>query len=63
MSNVQGIKPIKTVAVMGAGVMGAGIAAQAANGGARVILLDIPAPDTAPGDTAEARNAIAGGGA
>lgn len=61
MSSGQAIKPIKTVAVIGAGVMGAGIAAQAANGGARVILLDIPAPDTAPGDTAEARNAIAAG--
>ncbi len=61
MSNAQGIKPIQTVAVIGAGVMGAGIAAQAANGGARVILLDIPAADTAPGAAAEARNAIAAG--
>ncbi|WP_417532545.1 3-hydroxyacyl-CoA dehydrogenase NAD-binding domain-containing protein [Marinobacterium stanieri] len=61
MSSAQGIKPIQTVAVIGAGVMGAGIAAQAANGGARVILLDIPAADTAPGAAAEARNAIAAG--
>ena len=37
------MEPIRTVAVIGAGVMGAGIAAQAANGGARVLLLDIPA--------------------
>jgi 3-hydroxyacyl-CoA dehydrogenase len=57
-------KPINTVAVIGAGVMGAGIAAQAANGGARVILLDIPARDTdrtAPnaGRSAIAANALA----
>ncbi len=61
MSSAQGIQPIQTVAVIGAGVMGAGIAAQAANGGARVILLDIPAVDTAPGAPSEARNAIAAG--
>lgn len=34
---------IKSVCVIGAGVMGAGIAAQAANGGADVLLLDIVA--------------------
>lgn len=35
------LEPINRVAVIGAGVMGAGIAAQAANGGAQVLLLDI----------------------
>jgi len=38
---------IKTVAVLGAGVMGAGIAAHAANAGARVLLLDIVPPGAA----------------
>ncbi|NVK18341.1 MAG: enoyl-CoA hydratase/isomerase family protein [Methylocystaceae bacterium] len=46
---------IKKVGVIGAGVMGAGIAAQAANGGAEVVLLDIVP------DGAEDRNAIAAG--
>ncbi len=54
-------KPIQTVAVIGAGVMGAGIAAQAANGGARVILLDIPPAGVAADAPAEERNAIATG--
>lgn len=35
------LKTLQKVAVIGAGVMGAGIAAQAANGGAEVLLLDI----------------------
>jgi len=35
-------KPVSRVAVIGAGVMGSGIAAQAANAGAQVLLLDIP---------------------
>jgi len=56
-----GSKPIQTVAVIGAGVMGAGIAAQAANGGARVILLDIPPRDVAPDAPQAERNAIAAG--
>ena len=40
---------IRTVAVIGAGVMGASIAAHAANAGAHVLLLDIvsPVPQTA----------------
>ena len=42
------VSPIKKVAVIGAGVMGAGIAAQAANGGADVLLLDIVPADSAP---------------
>ncbi len=46
---------IKKVGVIGAGVMGAGIAAQAANGGADVVLLDIVPQGT------EDRNAIAAG--
>ena len=56
-----GGKPIQTVAVIGAGVMGAGIAAQAANGGARVILLDIPPRGVASDAPQEERNAIAAG--
>jgi 3-hydroxyacyl-CoA dehydrogenase len=44
---------IKTVAVIGAGVMGASIAAHAANAGAQVLLLDIVKPG------ANNRNAIA----
>src|SRR5664279_3842399 len=43
------------VAVIGAGVMGAGIAAQIANSGTRVLLLDI----VRPGETD--RNAVAAG--
>ncbi|NQV84998.1 MAG: 3-hydroxyacyl-CoA dehydrogenase [Rhodospirillales bacterium] len=39
---------INTVCVIGAGVMGAGIAAQAANAGAEVVLLDV-VPDAAKG--------------
>ena len=35
---------IRKVAVIGAGVMGAGIAAQVANAGLPVLLLDIPPP-------------------
>lgn len=46
---------IKKVGVIGAGVMGAGIAAQAANGGADVVLLDIVP------DGADDRNVIAAG--
>ncbi|PIZ30874.1 MAG: 3-hydroxyacyl-CoA dehydrogenase [Alphaproteobacteria bacterium CG_4_10_14_0_8_um_filter_53_9] len=38
--NGAGLPPIETVAVIGAGVMGAGIAAHAANAGARVLLFD-----------------------
>ncbi|RTE65323.1 3-hydroxyacyl-CoA dehydrogenase/enoyl-CoA hydratase family protein [Amphritea opalescens] len=39
--NIEPLAEIKKVAVIGAGVMGAGIAAQAANGGAEVLLLDM----------------------
>ncbi len=44
---------IETVAVIGAGVMGSGIAAQIANAGKQVLLLDIVP------DGAENRNIIA----
>ena len=43
-------KPIDQVAVLGAGVMGAAIAAHLANAGLKVLLLDIPAKDAPAGD-------------
>src|SRR5687768_16668401 len=43
-------KPIDTVAVLGAGVMGASIAAHLANAGLKVLLLDIPPKDSKPQD-------------
>jgi 3-hydroxyacyl-CoA dehydrogenase len=49
------MEPIKKVAVIGAGVMGAGIAAQVANAGVPVLLLDIVKPGEAD------RNAVAAG--
>ncbi len=49
---------INRVAVIGAGVMGAGIAAQVANAGVPVILLDVPSPDL-PDRSAIAKKAIA----
>jgi 3-hydroxyacyl-CoA dehydrogenase len=54
-------EPIREVTVLGAGVMGAAIAAHLANAGLRVRLLDIPAKDAPPGDRA-ARNKIAAAG-
>ena len=45
-------KPIDQVAVLGAGVMGASIAAHLANAGIKVLLLDIP-PRTRPAGPAE----------
>ncbi len=45
MSSDQNYLPFRTVAVLGAGVMGAQIAAHFANAGLRVHLLDIPAPE------------------
>jgi 3-hydroxyacyl-CoA dehydrogenase len=50
---------MKKIAVLGAGVMGAGIAAQAANAGVEVLLLDI-VPQKTGGDAAD-RNALAKG--
>jgi 3-hydroxyacyl-CoA dehydrogenase len=40
--------PIRRVAVLGAGVMGAGIAAHCANAGIPVLLLDIVPPKASP---------------
>src|SRR5258706_10104695 len=51
-------EPINEVTVLGAGVMGAAIAAHLANAGLRVRLLDIP-PKDAPAGARKARNAIA----
>ncbi len=50
--------PIKKVAVIGAGVMGAGIAAHVANAGVPVVLLDI-VPDGAKDRSAIAKSALA----
>jgi 3-hydroxyacyl-CoA dehydrogenase len=49
-------QPIRRVAVLGAGVMGAGIAAHVANAGLPVLLLDIVPPDAKAG---AARNRLA----
>ena len=48
-------KPIDEVAVLGAGVMGAAIAAHLANAGIKVLLLDIAGKD-APATGRKARN-------
>jgi 3-hydroxyacyl-CoA dehydrogenase len=57
-------EPVNEVTVLGAGVMGAAIAAHLANAGLRVRLLDIPPKDApAPGaDAKRARNKIADAG-
>src|ERR1041385_3221707 len=57
------VKPeiIHEATVLGAGVMGAAIAAHLANAGVRVRLLDIPPKDAPPGDR-KARNKIADAG-
>src|SRR5690606_14665945 len=49
---------IKKAAVIGSGTMGGGIAALLAGVGVEVMLLDIPAKDTQPGQPAAKRNAI-----
>jgi len=49
---------IKKAAVIGSGTMGGGIAALLAGVGVDVMLLDIPAKGTQPGDSASKRNAI-----
>jgi 3-hydroxyacyl-CoA dehydrogenase len=54
-------KPIDQVAVLGAGVMGAAIAAHLANAGIKVLLLDIPPKDAPPTDR-RARNRLAAEG-
>jgi 3-hydroxyacyl-CoA dehydrogenase len=50
--------PIRRVAVLGAGVMGSGIAAHCANAGIPVLLLDIVPPDGKGGRNAFAQGAI-----
>jgi len=49
---------IRKAAVIGSGTMGGGIAALLAGIGVQVVLLDIPAKDTSPGDPPAKRNAI-----
>ena len=51
-------EPVRKVCVIGAGTMGAGIAAQVANAGVPVLLLDIVPKDLPKGGD---RNAIANG--
>ena len=51
-------KPIRRVAVLGAGVMGSGIAAHVANAGIPVLLLDIVPPDGKGAKNAFAAGAI-----
>lgn len=53
------MRRIKSVAVLGAGVMGAGIACHLANAGFRVVLLDLPTRDLPPEQAKDpaARNA------
>jgi 3-hydroxyacyl-CoA dehydrogenase len=48
-------KPIRRAAVIGAGVMGSGIAAHFANAGIEVLLLDVASPATSGGTEARAR--------
>ncbi len=56
-------KPIRRIAVLGAGVMGSGIAAHAANAGIGVLLLDIVPPklEGKAREDKDARNAFAAG--
>ena len=56
-------KPIRTVAVLGSGVMGGGIAAHLANAGIPVLLLDIVPPKLTEAERASkaARDSIAAG--
>ena len=56
------MKGIHKVAILGAGTMGARIAAHFANAGVPSYLLDIVPQDVAPGATPEARNRIAAAG-
>ena len=50
---------IQRAAVIGAGIMGAGIAAHLANAGIPVLLLDIVAPDAQNSTDRAARNRVA----
>lgn len=49
---------IRKAAVIGSGTMGGGIAALLTGVGIPVVLLDIPSPDSAPGDSPSKRNTI-----
>ena len=53
---------IRKAVVIGSGTMGGGIASLLAGVGVDVLLLDIPARDTQPGDKAAKRSAIANEG-
>jgi|CZKU01.1.fsa_nt_gi 3-hydroxyacyl-CoA dehydrogenase len=57
-------KPIRRAAVIGAGVMGSGIAAHLANAGIQVLLMDIVPPNLTDAEKKDraARNRFAGGG-
>ncbi|MEO1272111.1 MAG: 3-hydroxyacyl-CoA dehydrogenase NAD-binding domain-containing protein, partial [Myxococcota bacterium] len=58
------IDRIRKVAVLGAGVMGAGIAAHLANAGVPCLMLDIVPPNPGPGDDTSSptfRNKFAAG--
>ncbi|MCS6898670.1 MAG: 3-hydroxyacyl-CoA dehydrogenase/enoyl-CoA hydratase family protein [Myxococcales bacterium] len=57
-------KPIRRVGVLGAGVMGSGIAAHLANAGVQVVLLDMVPPDLSEGEKGDraARNRFSAGG-
>jgi 3-hydroxyacyl-CoA dehydrogenase len=57
-------QPIRKVAVLGAGVMGAGIAAHLANAGVTVLLLDIVPPNLTEAERSDpaARNRFSAGG-
>ena len=46
-------KPFERIAIIGAGTMGSGIAAQIANAGNKVLLLDLPG-DRSPNEVSEA---------
>ena len=56
--------PIRRAGVIGAGVMGSGIAAHFANAGVEVVLLDIVPPDLKEGEKSDpkARNRFSAGG-
>ena len=53
--NESSVRPIHKVGVVGAGVMGAGIAAHLANAGLRVVLLDIVPPNLTDAEKKDVR--------
>ncbi len=63
-SSLGQLRPIHKVGVVGAGVMGAGIAAHLANAGIRVVLLDIVPPNLTDAEKKDpkARNRFSDGG-